>query len=79
MSDDDFHPMTKPKSTPKGDEWHTEWLSDGRFGIFKNGICQRTFRSDEEMQEWWRRNVGKDGSNRDAQAKGLERAIERMG
>lgn len=43
---------------PKPIEWEIRDLLDGRFGIFRNGLCLRVFRTHAEAAEWWKNLFG---------------------
>lgn len=59
---------------------HTTWefknLHDGRYGIFKDGICVHVARSEDEATAWWKAHFTADVS-RELQDKMLGRAIGR--
>lgn len=61
---------------PSHPVWEIRDLHDGRIGIFRDGICQATVRSTEEVREWMdaRRPRGPD---REAQGIALDKALRR--
>lgn len=38
------------------DEWEIRDLFDGRFGIFKNGLCKVVVKSREEADDWFHKH-----------------------
>lgn len=63
----------------KRDNLEVHDLSDGRYGVFKNGLCIRVFHSHHELSEWWLHvNTARGGIYVDPSI-ALSRAIRKLG